>query len=112
MLALLAIQVGIQPVLIKWYARDTSSVVVRLLVTEILKVVIACSSLLYKEELYPELKQWTFSMAWATTGQSQTIFKMNLYLLKIILNSHSKFDLCVAKLFESRSCYCFRWRDV
>ena len=80
LLSLLSIQVGINPIMMKWYAKETSSVALKVMVIEIMKVVVAVSMLISQGEFITEMKNWSFSLAIKTTLLPSIIYLVQNYL--------------------------------
>lgn len=80
LLILLSVQVGLQPVLMKWYAKDTTNVGLRVIVIEGLKFIIAVGSLMSQGELVNECRKWDFKVAAQTTLLPSLIYVVQNYL--------------------------------
>ena len=84
LLSLLALQVGIQPLLTRWYASATRDVRLRVAVVELLKLLLALVPLsLTKGEgsLLNQLKTWKLRAAMVTT-----VFPALIYVVQNLLN--------------------------
>ncbi|ETV92431.1 hypothetical protein H310_13309 [Aphanomyces invadans] len=79
-LLLLALQIGIQPELMKWYAKDATNVALRITVIGLLKVVVALVPLLWNGEWRREFSTWSFRIALRTTVLPALIYSVQDYL--------------------------------
>ena len=84
LLALLSVQVGLQPVLMKWYCKETESVALRVAVIEGFKWLIAVGSLMSQGELIQQVRQWNFRVASQTT-----LLPSLIYVVQNALNQNA-----------------------
>ncbi|DAZ99325.1 TPA: hypothetical protein N0F65_005176 [Lagenidium giganteum] len=80
LLAVLSVQIGFQPLLMGWYAKEATSVSLRVGVIEALKFAMALLPLLSSGLLLHEIKQWTFQRALQTTAAPALIYVLQNYL--------------------------------
>lgn len=80
LLLLLALQVGFQPLLIAWYARDATDVRMRVAVVELLKLGIAVVPLMAGGHMFEELKKWRLRVALQTTATPALVYLLQNYL--------------------------------
>ncbi|KAF0683450.1 Aste57867_24484 [Aphanomyces stellatus] len=79
-LVLLTIQIGVQPELMKWYAKEATNVPLRITVIGVLKIIVALIPLLWNGDWRPEIKQWSFRVALRTTVLPALIYSVQDYL--------------------------------
>lgn len=80
LLLLLAVQIGVQPLLMGWYARDASDVKLRVGVVEMMKLGIAVIPLAVGGKLVQELRDWKIGVALQTTAVPALIYALQNYL--------------------------------
>ncbi|KAF0683451.1 Aste57867_24485 [Aphanomyces stellatus] len=81
-LVLLTCQIGIQPALMKWYAKDATNISLRIVVVSLLKIAISLAPLLVHGDWRPELKQWSVRVALRTTALPALIYTVQDYLIQ------------------------------
>ncbi|KAF0766845.1 hypothetical protein AaE_002893 [Aphanomyces astaci] len=79
-LVLLALQIGIQPELMKWYAKDATNVSLRITVIGILKILVALVPLVWTGEWRCEFSSWSSRVALRTTVLPALIYSVQDYL--------------------------------
>jgi solute carrier family 35 (UDP-sugar transporter), member A1/2/3 len=80
LLSLLSIQIGFQPLLMGWYAREARHVGLRVGVIELLKLCMGLLPLLLTGEFVPQLKNWNMHIALQTTAAPALIYVLQNYL--------------------------------
>ncbi|EQC39685.1 hypothetical protein SDRG_03113 [Saprolegnia diclina VS20] len=79
-LLLLAVQIGVQPVLMAWYAAEATNVPLRIVVINVMKVGLALGPLLVSGRCRQELSQWSPAIALRTTVLPACIYVVQDYL--------------------------------
>lgn len=80
LLGVLSVQIGFQPLLMGWYAKEATNVSLRVGVIEAMKLGMALLPLLVRGELCPEMKKWSFHTAVQTTAAPALIYVLQNYL--------------------------------
>jgi UDP-sugar transporter A1/2/3 len=80
LLGLLSIQIGIQPILMGWYARQASNVRLRVGVIEGMKLCLAIFPLIFSGQIRKEMKNWYWRTALKTTALPALIYLLQNYL--------------------------------
>lgn len=80
LLGLLSVQIGFQPLLMRWYAREANNVQLRVGVIESMKLVLALLPLILTGEISQELKKWSLRNALQTTAVPALIYVLQNYL--------------------------------
>ncbi|TYZ62424.1 hypothetical protein PybrP1_008666 [[Pythium] brassicae (nom. inval.)] len=80
LLGVLSVQIGFQPLLMGWYAKEATNVSLRVGVIEAMKLCMALLPLLARGELCPEIKKWSFHTAMQTTAAPALIYVLQNYL--------------------------------
>lgn len=80
LLGVLSVQIGFQPLLMGWYAKEATNVSLRVGVIEFMKFFMALLPLALRGELCPELKKWSFHNALQTTAAPALIYVLQNYL--------------------------------
>ncbi|OQR95719.1 Drug/Metabolite Transporter (DMT) Superfamily [Thraustotheca clavata] len=79
-LALLAIQIGVQPVLMAWYAKEAANVPLRIVVINVMKIGLALAPLGISGSCRQEWSTWSFAVALRTTVLPACIYVVQDYL--------------------------------
>lgn len=80
LLGLLSVQIGFQPLLMRWFAREANNVQLRVGVIESMKLVLALVPLILTGEISQELKKWSLRNALQTTAVPALIYVLQNYL--------------------------------
>lgn len=80
LLGVLSVQIGFQPLLMGWYAKEATNVSLRVGVIELMKFVMALLPLALRGELCFEMKNWSFHNALQTTAAPALIYVLQNYL--------------------------------
>ncbi|GAB9464078.1 hypothetical protein Gpo141_00001519 [Globisporangium polare] len=80
LLGVLSVQIGFQPLLMGWFAKEATNVSLRVGVIELMKFVMALLPLALRGELCPEMKKWSFHNALQTTAAPALIYVLQNYL--------------------------------
>lgn len=80
LLTLLSVQIGFQPLLMGWYAREARGVGLRVGVIEGMKFVMGLVPLLLTGEWAPQLQNWSLHVALQTTAAPALIYVLQNYL--------------------------------
>lgn len=80
LLGLLSVQIGFQPLLMRWYAREANNVQLRVGVIESMKLVLALVPLILTGEISQEIKKWSLRNALQTTAVPALIYVLQNYL--------------------------------
>lgn len=80
LLGVLSVQIGFQPLLMGWFAKDATNVSLRVGVIELMKFVMALLPLMVRGELCAEMKKWSFHNALQTTAAPALIYVLQNYL--------------------------------
>ncbi|OQR92887.1 Drug/Metabolite Transporter (DMT) Superfamily [Achlya hypogyna] len=79
-LLLLAVQIGVQPVLMAWYAADATNVPLRLVVINVMKAILALVPLVLSGRAAREWARWSLSTSLRTTVLPAAIYVVQDYL--------------------------------
>ncbi|KDO33868.1 hypothetical protein SPRG_01747 [Saprolegnia parasitica CBS 223.65] len=79
-LLLLAVQIGVQPVLMAWYAAEATNVPLRIVVINVMKLGLALGPLVASGRCRHELSQWSAAIALRTTVLPACIYVVQDYL--------------------------------
>ncbi|KAJ0407363.1 hypothetical protein P43SY_004791 [Pythium insidiosum] len=80
LLTLLSVQIGFQPLLMGWYAKEARNVGLRVGVIEAMKLLMGVIPLLVTGEFAPQLKNWNVHTALQTTAAPALIYVLQNYL--------------------------------
>lgn len=80
LLLILSIQVGVNPVMINWYASKVTNVALRCTVIDTMKILIALACLVAKGQLVPQARRWSLTLAIQTTLLPSLIYALQNYL--------------------------------
>lgn len=80
LLGVLSLQIGYQPLLMSWYAKEATNVSLRLAVIELLKLVLAIVPLAVQGELVEQVRGWSGKVALRTTAAPALIYLVQNYL--------------------------------
>ncbi|GLE02020.1 hypothetical protein PINS_up023645 [Pythium insidiosum] len=80
LLTLLSVQIGFQPLLMGWYAKEARHVGLRVGVIEAMKLLMGIIPLLVTGEFAPQLKNWNIHTALQTTAAPALIYVLQNYL--------------------------------
>ncbi|TMW56935.1 hypothetical protein Poli38472_002860 [Pythium oligandrum] len=80
LLGLLSVQIGFQPLLMGWYAREARNVGLRVGVIEMMKLVMGLLPLVLTGQLVSEVKDWSLHTALQTTAAPALIYVLQNYL--------------------------------
>ncbi|CAK4078128.1 unnamed protein product [Aphanomyces euteiches] len=79
-LVLLTLQIGVQPALMQWYAKDATNVPLRITVIGVMKILVALLPLFWNGDWYKEFKHWSSRVALRTTVLPALIYSVQDYL--------------------------------
>uniref|UniRef100_K3X1A4 EamA domain-containing protein n=1 Tax=Globisporangium ultimum (strain ATCC 200006 / CBS 805.95 / DAOM BR144) TaxID=431595 RepID=K3X1A4_GLOUD len=80
LLGILSVQIGFQPLLMGWFAKDATNVSLRVGVIELMKFVLALVPLMLQGDLCSEMKNWSFHNALQTTAVPALVYVLQNYL--------------------------------
>ncbi|KAF1328049.1 Drug/metabolite transporter, partial [Globisporangium splendens] len=80
LLGILSVQIGFQPLLMGWFAKDATNVSLRVGVIELMKFVLALVPLMLQGDLCTEMKNWSFHNALQTTAVPALVYVLQNYL--------------------------------